>query len=272
MNKPLASVLVFLAVYVAGLSASLYYLQTLRQNYITGSDYVQPENVFEDVPNFADIDEVDARKATFFAYFEEKARLENARISLEREKLLALKQKVVAGKTLNRKEVKFVKKMAQAYEVELAEDKAETLTHLLRRVDIIPIALVQVQAAIESGWGRSRFAQEGNNYFGQWCFTEGCGLVPDARPQGEYHEVAKFSSPVDSLRAYMQNINTFHAYKKFRRLRAELRAADAPLSSLRLAGALDQYSERGQAYVQQVRGMIRFNQLESASSEELVAD
>ena len=51
-------------------------------------------------------------------------------------------------------------------------DNFELAERLLRRVDTIPVALALAQAAVESGWGTSRFAQQGNALFGQWAWTE----------------------------------------------------------------------------------------------------
>src|SRR5690606_39546165 len=80
-------------------------------------------------------------------------------------------------------------------EVEQVDE--EWMTILLRRLDIIPADLALAQAAMESAWGGSRFAREGNNYFGQWCFSKGCGLVPEKRPAGARYEVQRFDSPAE---------------------------------------------------------------------------
>ena len=69
---------------------------------------------------------------------------------------------------------------------------------------------------MESGWGESRFAQQGNNLFGEWCFTKGCGIVPSQRKEGATHEVRRFDSVDDALASYMHNLNTGHAYKALR--------------------------------------------------------
>ena len=41
-----------------------------------------------------------------------------------------------------------------------------------------------MQAANESAWGTSRFARIGLNFFGQWCYSKGCGMVPKRRNTG----------------------------------------------------------------------------------------
>jgi uncharacterized FlgJ-related protein len=133
---------------------------------------------------------------------------------------------------------------------------------LLARVDKLPPSLVLAQAAEESGWASSRFTIEGNAFFGQWDFS-GNGMVPKKQRKelGNYG-LARFDSPLASVEGYMFNINTHNAYQKLRDLRAKLRANGELLTGIELAGTLDKYSERGQAYIDGLRGMIRYNKLE----------
>jgi|TARA_B110000483_G_C18038782_1_gene481731 Bax protein len=133
---------------------------------------------------------------------------------------------------------------------------------LLRRVDVIPASLALAQAANESGWGTSRFAREGNNYYGQWCFKRGCGMVPNDRGTGDIHEVAVFNSPSDSIASYLRNINSHKAYKSLRKIRMSLRAAAKPVTGNELAKGLDKYSQRGQDYIKEIRSIIRHNNLQ----------
>jgi ABC-type amino acid transport substrate-binding protein len=56
------------------------------------------------------------------------------------------------------------------------------------------------------------------------------------------------------------------AYEEFRKLRAKLKAEGKPLTSLALADGLIHYSERGQEYVDTLKGIIRVNKLDVADS------
>ncbi len=133
---------------------------------------------------------------------------------------------------------------------------------LLLRIDMLPPSLVLAQAAEESGWGSSRFTVEGNSFFGQWDFS-GNGMTPakQRKELGNYG-LARFESPLASVEGYMLNINTHRAYQNLRDLRASLRAKNKLLTGIESAGTLDKYSERGQAYIDGLREMIRFNRLE----------
>lgn len=126
-----------------------------------------------------------------------------------------------------------------------------------------------IQAANESAWGQSRFAQQGNNLFGQWCFSEGCGLVPSQRGSDADHEVRTFDSINDSVASYLHNLNTSHAYADLRDIRADLRANNQPFDALMLAEGLSQYSTRGEEYVEEIQMMIRSNLALMQAEQEL---
>ncbi|MGH8281076.1 MAG: glucosaminidase domain-containing protein, partial [Gammaproteobacteria bacterium] len=132
---------------------------------------------------------------------------------------------------------------------------------LLNRVDIVPVALVLAQAAQESGWGTSRFALEGNNLFGIWTWDADQGSVPVNRPGDANHLVRVYPDVQTSVRAYLRNINVGFAYVDFRGMRARMRATGKPLDALALAGALNRYSITGDAYIENIRDMIRDNAL-----------
>lgn len=136
---------------------------------------------------------------------------------------------------------------------------AATPESIVMRMDVIPASLALAQSANESAWGRSRFATEGSNYFGQWCFSEGCGIVPEGRPEGETYEVRAFDSVADSVAAYMLNLNRHWAYERLRALRAQQRQFDVPVSGIYLAGGLERYSVRGTEYIDELRDMIWVN-------------
>jgi Bax protein len=139
-----------------------------------------------------------------------------------------------------------------------------TIDQALYKLDVIPAGLALGQAAYESGYGTSRFAVKGNALFGQWTFG-GEGLAPrQQRKELGDHRIASFEWPFDSVRGYFINLNGHPAYEEFRRIRAERKAAGKKLSSLALADGLKKYSERGQAYVDTLKGIIRNNKLQIA--------
>ena len=144
-----------------------------------------------------------------------------------------------------------------------AVDRA-AVHELLMRVDIVPVSLALSQCAEESGWGTSRFAAEGNALFGQWSWG-GKGIKPlqQREGMGDYR-IAAFETPLQSVMAYMRNLNTHNAYAGLRARRAELRAKGERMSGWELAKTLDKYSERGPAYVESLHGIMKVNQLDPA--------
>jgi uncharacterized FlgJ-related protein len=140
----------------------------------------------------------------------------------------------------------------------------DVIAQSLYRLDVIPAGLVLGQAAYESGYGTSRFAAEGNALFGQWTFG-GEGMKPEQQRKnlGD-HRIASFLWLFDSVRAYYINLSSHPAYADFRRLRAELKEAGKPMTSMAMADGLIRYSERGQAYVDTLKGIIRVNKLDIA--------
>lgn len=129
--------------------------------------------------------------------------------------------------------------LAQTYQLSALAGTNNLLlvTRLLRRVDRMPADLLLAQAALESDWGRSQAAVEGNNYFGLWCFTAGCGQPPrDNRRAG--YEIQYFASITDNLDTWLLNLNTHNRYRSLRELRATLHSTGKPLTGLALGGSL----------------------------------
>lgn len=214
------------------------------------------------LPDFDAFNDVDARKEAFFDYLTAYVESENARIMHAREQLVPLYAVTARDLPLSEPERRIVREIAEEYRLDPESmSEAALVRELILRVDIIPTSLVLAQAANESAWGTSRFAREANNIFGQWCFDEGCGLVPERRASNASHEVRAFDSVESSVRAYFRNINTNHTYAYLRELRADMRERGEPLNSLILAHGLTRYSERGHAYVDELQSIIRFNGL-----------
>jgi len=137
--------------------------------------------------------------------------------------------------------------------------RANSKEELLEKVQPIPVEIAIAQAAIESAWGTSRFAIEGNNIFGEWTFTPGSGIVPQERPDGEMYEVRAFDSLLDSVRSYAYNLNVSSFYSEFRKIRSG--KLHKPIEE-----GLLYYSERRYEYVNEVKIIISKNNLKSYST------
>jgi len=185
---------------------------------------------------------------------------ENNNIKLDRKRLFT-----IINKSNNSKlEKKWLEKKYKQYGI-----SSKDLSVLKIRMDEIPVSLAIAQAAKETGWGTSRFAQEGNALFGQWTWS-GEGLKPKDSDKDQGHKVMKFNVLQASVRAYQRNLNTHSSYKNFRKARAKLRDQGKDLDSLILAEYLDSYAETGEKYVQVLRKIISQNNLKDFDDAKLL--
>ena len=208
------------------------------------------------LPDFASIQDVNQKKQAFQDFLLPSIYQANEQIIEEREFLQTLD-----FNNLTKSQAERLALLAEKYQQprKAKQTKTQWQQALLKKVDIIPPSLALAQAANESSWGTSRFAIEGLNFYGQWCFSVGCGLIPEQRPDGEKYEVRLFNSPSQSVQAYMTNLNAFHTYRDLRQLRLDLRNNNQDLTGLKLAEGLLAYSQRREEYIKEIQAMIRFN-------------
>ena len=197
-------------------------------------------------PEFDKIEDVQEMKKTFFNYLLPEINKKNNKIQLIRKKII---EKDLSKEELTKLYIKY----------RINEDSE--ITALLEKIDIIPPSLVLSQAALESNWGRSRFAKFYHNYFGLWCFERGCGVIPKKRDKGDTHEVAKFSSPEKAIDFYFLSINRNKSYEVLRKIRQDKRSKSQSITGLSLSEGLTNYAEIGYEYVDRIRRVITSNEL-----------
>ncbi|MEZ9547342.1 glucosaminidase [Vibrio sp. 10N.286.55.E10] len=221
--------------------------------------------VSSSTPNFAAIEDVNEKKDTFFSFLRPSINIENKRITKERAFLTKLSESGL--NKIDSEDASYAKRLGKLYSLPVPSEGLDLawLTEMLNRVNVLPEALVLTQAANESAWGTSRFATKANNYFGHWCYTKGCGLVPLQRNEGSSHEVATFSSSQESVHRYFMNLNRNRAYADLRAIRAKLATQGDDLltteTATELTNGLLKYSERGSDYVTDLQAMIRHNEV-----------
>ena len=182
----------------------------------------------------------------------------NEVIKKDRRRIASLYGLIAKGQNLSPEDAAWLTNTAKRYSLDNVD-----FSQLLKRVDIVPPSLAIAQAAEESGWGTSRFVREGNALFGQRAYSSrGKGIVPKDRPIGMKFRVRAFDSLIDSVKAYVHNLNTHFAYRDFRENRSTLRANFGHVNGYELAGSLLRYSERGEDYVHTIRSIMRFNRLQ----------
>ena len=224
-----------------------------------------PRLYLASLPNdLPQVESAETRKTVFIKAILPSILRANEEVVDRRAKLEALSRKTKLGQELGRSEQAWLAETAALYDM-----KSPDLTELLRRVDVVPPSLALAQAALESGWGTSRFAQNGNALFGQKIFIESDEAMPSYNRQGkEMFRMRSFDDVQGSVRSYVHNLNSHPAYVGFRKLRAEMRGKTdpgrndfGPQAADALAKTLLRYSERGADYINDVRQLMQINDL-----------
>jgi len=197
-------------------------------------------------PSFESIENTIVRKEVFFNYLLPTIHKKNAEIIELRNSILN-----------NKLSINELGKLATKYRIKSPVTQEE----LLKVIDILPPSLILAQAANESNWGRSRFAKDFNNYFGIWCFSKGCGVIPKERDTGATHEVASFNSLEECIDYYVLNINRSYAYEELRLIRENQRNNLQPIQGIVLAEGLGNYAFPGIEYIDTIKSVIQYNQL-----------
>jgi len=220
-----------------------------------GQQSIPPLMLVELPDDFGKIRDVDKRRELFLRALLPIVLIENQRLQEQRALATWLLESGLPADGSPMRD--WLNKLAKQLRVRGDLNEPAVREKILLRLDEIPPALALAQAAIETGWGSSRFALEGNSLFGQWTFGKTGGLTPNDRDADATHLVASFPDLRASVRAYMRNLNTGNAYHEFRTARAAARAAGKPLSADELAGYLHRYSARGDDYITEIRRIIR---------------
>ena len=142
--------------------------------------------------------------------------------------------------------------------------RATSSKDLLERLKPHPTSLVLAQAIVESGWGTSRFAIEGNNLFGIWTTANDPNVIKsifDRDDQKIY--VKKYSNISESIAHYFLTLGRHSAYQNFRNLRSKNVNVDDLIKSLNL------YSEMGEDYTALLEKIIEWNDLKKYDSYQI---
>lgn len=177
----------------------------------------------------------------------------------ENKKLLSINKQINSIKhrfsQISRKEAVFIANLMEEY-------KEVSIDNLLIKIDEIPVSLALSQAVIESGWGTSRFAYEGNALFGQYVWGNTTnGIVPNEREINAKYKIKSFNTLRESVASYMKNLNTNSHYNEFRINRFVLRSNKQPLSGSYLADYLFNYSIEND-YPSKIKKLIEINNFE----------
>ena len=243
---------------------SIYQLQGLYADYDYHFDLATmpdapsiPRVSLSDIPNDAhELQDVDMRKSLFIQNMLPLILKANENIRVKRVMAMRLIEEKQNG-NLSEQQYQWLQQFYSRYRVDIGDDE-----ELLKRIDVIPVSLALAQAAIESAWGTSRFARQGNALFGQWTWSQTApSIVPEGRDEGETYAIKAFKNPLQAVEAYMLNLNRHWAYEDLRDARAVLRQGNQKITSEPLIEGLVAYSEKGRDYLDIMNAVIQQNNL-----------
>ena len=252
-------ILILLTIYISSNNREKNFSDNINLNRLSHSveihysniqqNQIKKNNTIEKIP-------IAKRKSDFISRIFLTIREVNEEILAKREKIFIIEKRLKTN-SLTVLDADSLKRLFREYNV-----KNNNITELKNRVDIIPISLAIAQAAIESGWGTSRFALQGNAFFGQKIIGSNVNGIKPIKNQNPYIKVRTFNTLKDSVNAYAKNLNTHKAYQTFRQARKEKRSLSQALEGSNLVTTLRKYSELGEEYTEQVQSIIEKNNLE----------
>ncbi|WP_457641678.1 glucosaminidase domain-containing protein [Persephonella sp.] len=187
------------------------------------------------------------RKKRFISLMLPSILIKNFQLDQERKIILKIKEKLENNQEILSVEDKFLSGMFEKY-------KVENINDLLKRLNTSPVSIILAQAAIESGWGTSRFFVEANNVFGVWTFNKNSPHIIKAKHSNAY--LKKYDNILQAVDDYYYSINVGWAYENFRLVRLQ---TDDPLL---LTNHLEKYSILRKQYVQRLKSIIVSNNLQ----------
>jgi Bax protein len=130
-----------------------------------------------------------------------KFKLEQTRISV-----VAL---VNSESAISPKDEEYLAQLRKSY-------KCATNKELIARLHTHPTSIVIAQAALESGWGTSRFYKQANNIFGVWSYSKNEARIKASEDRdGTAIYVKKYESLPESIASYFKTLAR-GPYKTFR--------------------------------------------------------
>jgi len=190
--------------------------------------------------------EVSEKKQKFFHMILPAILISKEKLRVKRERVLSLRHTPEAQ--LSKKDKNFLAKLYKKY-------RTDDINKLANRLKTHPVSIILAQAAIESGWGESRFFKKANNIFGMWSVNKHEPRIRALKTRnGKAIYLKKYASLSDSIDDYFVLIGR-GAYKSFRRKR---NITDNPLI---LVQYLINYCELKEKYTKKLRNFIVHNKL-----------
>jgi len=245
---------VVVAMFFAGLSGcekpKTYRLKTrlvrvdsLKQIQLVSDSLVEPV-LYTNVSGL-EVLPVPQAKAKFISAVLPSVLVARYQVEERRQKLMLLKEK------------KKWKKTDSTFYLDLKDRyKATGIDDLAHRMGTLPTSIVLAQAAVESGWGQSRFFLEGSNLFGVWSFNKYEPRIEAAKTRNKKKIYLRaYTDMSESIVHYFEILGKAKPYNSLREVRL---STNDPFE---LLPHLANFSERRLAYTDQLKKIIQRNNL-----------
>jgi Bax protein len=190
--------------------------------------------------------QVSEKKQKFFHMILPAILISKEKLKVKRERVLSLRSTPEAE--LTEDDRVFLAGLYKKY-------RTDDINKLINRLKTHPVSIILAQAAIESGWGESRFFKKANNIFGMWSVNKNEPRIKALKSRkGKAIYLRKYATLSDSIDDYFVLIGR-GAYKSFRKKR---NITDNPLI---LVQYLINYCELREKYTKKLRNFIVYNKL-----------
>ncbi len=227
-------------------------------------DQISQMILLDSIPeDFEKLKEVEKKKKIFYLIAFPLIHKTNEDIKIERQLVIDIEKKYNRNKIEEDDKIKLIS-LATKYKLDYKQLNRTFFKRMKQRINIVPVSLAIGQAIIESGWGQSRFALQGNALYGQWTYDQQEGLIPEKRDPEKSHAVKKFDKLEDSVRSYMFNLNTHPAYLDFRivrRITNLLQVGNSKIAVNHKMQQLAAYAEIRKEYVDKLEIIVDTNDL-----------
>ena len=217
--------------------------------YIPKDNYQIPAIFLTRLPeDFSSVIDENERNQLFIQILSPLALKVNETILQERYQLLEIQKLYIKNKKLDDKQILWLEKTAEKYDfftrLKGQERIERIINKLLERIDVIPPSILIGIAAIETNWGNSRLAQEGNALYREIAWNSKQGLIPEDEKDDFSYRIKQFPSLYESMLSFAIKINSNLNYDSMKVLRADMRYREKTIDGRSLASSFVLYSPK----------------------------
>jgi Bax protein len=211
------------------------------------SRYVKPL-IYENIEEIALFDP-DIRKQKFIELLLPAILVTKYEIYKENKRTIDIWGKLKSNLDITHNDSVFMEELFLKYET-------KNFAEINQRQQVHPNSIILAQAALETGWGTSRFFLQGNNAYGIWSFSKMENRMESLSSRGDIKiYLKKYDHVSESVKDYFQTIGKSWAFDQFRKRRSETNNA------YELIWYLNRYSELRNDYVKKIGELMIQNTL-----------